>query len=68
VTSAGQFTKCSGSFTDGTNSYGLFYASSVAIVGQITFYVTATQIIFLVGAGAPTLTSGLIILEWLSEP
>jgi len=62
----GQFTKCSGSYTDGTNTYGLFFASSVAIAGQITFYVTTTQIIFLVGAGAPALTSGRIILEWLS--
>ncbi len=64
----GQFTKCSGSYTDGTNTYGLFFASSVAIAGQITFYVTTTQIIFLVGAGAPALTSGRIVLEWLSQP
>jgi len=63
----GQFTKCTGSYTDGTNSFGLFFASSVAIPGQITFYVTSTQIVFSVGAGAPALTSGLIILEWLSQ-
>ena len=68
VTFPGQFTKCSGSYTDGTNTYGLFFASSVAIAGQITFYVTNTQIVFLVGAGAPALTKGLIILEWLSDP
>lgn len=61
----GQFTKCTGSYTDGTNSFGLFFASSVPIAGQTTFYITATQIILLVGAGAPVLTSGLIILEWL---
>jgi len=63
-----QFTKCSGSYTNGTDSFGLFFASSVAIAGQITFYVTSTQIIFLVGAGAPALSSGRIILEWLSQP
>lgn len=68
VTFPGQFTKCSGSYTDGTNTYGLFFATSVAIPGQITFYVTSTQIIFVVGAGAPALTNGLIILEWLSDP
>lgn len=64
---AGQFTKCTGSYTDGTNTYGLFFATSVAIAGQITFYVTATQIIIVVGGGAPALTSGRIILEWLSD-
>src|SRR6188508_1422 len=67
VTFPGQFIKCTGSYTDGTNTFGLFFASSVAIAGQITFYVTDTQIIFLVGAGAPALTSGLIILEWLMD-
>jgi hypothetical protein len=65
---AGQFIRCEGSYADGTNTYGLFFASSVAIAGQITFYVTATQIVFSVGAGAPALTSGKIILQWLTEP
>ena len=61
-----QFTRCFGSYTDGTNSFGLFWGTSVAIAGQITFYITATQIVFLVGAGAPALTEGRIVLEWLS--
>ena len=61
-----QFVQCFGSFTDGINGYGLFFASSVAIAGQITFYLTSTQIVFVLGAGAPTLTSGLIVLEWIS--
>jgi len=63
-----QFIRCFGSFTDGTNSYGLFFASSVAIAGQITFYLTSTQIVFETGAGAPSLTQGTIVLEWLSQP
>jgi len=69
----GQFINCFGSYTDGTNSYGLIYGSNVAIAGQISFYVTSTQIIFLVGAGAPTLlTTGkipslVIVLEWMSQ-
>lgn len=62
-----QFTRCFGSFTDGTNSYGLFFASSTAISGQITFYLTSTQIVFVVDAGAPSLTAGRITLEWLSS-
>ena len=64
----GQFTRCFGSYTNGINTYGLIFATSVAIAGQITFYVTATQIVFVVGAGAPALTSGRIVLEWLSQP
>lgn len=61
-----QFTRCFGSYTDGTNSYGLFFATSVAIAGQITFFITPTQIVFNVGAGAPALTKGRIVIEWLS--
>lgn len=56
-----------GSYTDGTNWYGLPFATSVAVAGLITFYVTTTQIMFVSGAGAPSLTSGTIVLEWLSQ-
>jgi hypothetical protein len=55
-----------GQFTDGTNWYGLINGSNVAIAGQISFYVTPSNIVFLTGAGAPTLTNGMIVLEWLS--
>lgn len=55
-----------GQYTDGTNWYGLIAATSVAIPGQTTFYVSPTQIVFVVGAGAPALTKGLIVLEWMS--
>ncbi len=62
----GQFVgESCGSYTDGIDTFGLFFASSVPIAGQTTFYVTSTQIILLIGAGAPVLTSGLITLEWL---
>ncbi len=63
-----QFIRCFGSYTDGTNTYGLIFATSVAIAGQIGFYITSTQIIFTLGAGAPVLTKGTIVLEWLSQP
>lgn len=62
------FTKMSGTFTDGTNWMGLISGSTVAIAGQISFYVSPTQIVFLVGAGAPALTKGVIVLEYLSQP
>ena len=67
VTDPNQFTRCWGSYTDGTNNYGIIWGTSVAIAGQISFYVTATQILFKVGAGAPSLVSGRIVLEWLSS-
>lgn len=67
INDSNQFTKCSGSYTNGTNSYGLLFASSVAISGQITFYITSTQIIFVSGAGAPSLIAGRIVLEYLSS-
>jgi len=59
--------KSYGTFTDGTNWYGVIYASSVAIAGQVTFYVTPTNIVVLSGAGAPPITSGFIVLEYISN-
>lgn len=56
-----------GSFTDGTNWYGAIYASNTAIVGQVSFYVTLNNIVVVAGAGAPSITNGLIVLEWLSQ-
>ena len=56
-----------GSFTDGTNWYGVFYAGSATISGQVSFYVTPTNIVVGAGAGAPSITSGTIVLEWLSQ-
>lgn len=56
-----------GSYTDGTNWYGAIYASSVAIAGQVSFYVTPTNIVVLRDAGAPVISSGTIDLEWLSQ-
>jgi hypothetical protein len=66
--------KCYGTFTDGTNWYGLIYGSNVAVAGQISFFIAfngsstlTDQIVFAVGAGAPAITKGTIILEWLSK-
>ena len=62
-----RFVRLFGAYTDGTNSYGLIPGSNVAISGQISFYITPTQIIFLVGAGAPSITQLTVTLEWLSQ-
>lgn len=56
-----------GTFTDGTNWYGAIYAGSTAIVDQVSFYVTPTNIVVLAGAGAPSITSGYVVLEWISN-
>ena len=66
--SISQFTKPSGSFTDGSNYYGVIYGSSTAIAGQVSFYITPTYIVVLSGGGAPSITSGTIVLEWASQP
>ena len=68
ISNPNQFTRNWGTYTDGTNSYGLLFGSSVAIPGQISFYITSTQVVFVVDGSAPSLSSGRIILEWLSEP
>ena len=60
------FTKDHGKYTDGTNWYGLIHGTNTAIPGQITFYITPTQIVFVVGAGAPSFTKGILNLEWMS--
>jgi len=55
-----------GQYTDNTNWYGVIAASDIAIPGQLSFYISPTQIIFVVGAGSHPINKGLIVLEWLS--
>ena len=64
-----QFVNMYGTFTDGTKWYGLIAGNiGTPIAGQIVFDITPTQIEFASGAGAPTLTRGSIVLEWLAFP
>jgi hypothetical protein len=63
-----RFTCTYGNYTDGTNWYGLVASTPVPIAGTISFYITPTQIVFVVGAGAPALSRGNIVLQWLSRP
>ena len=69
-----RFTRLFGTYTDGTNWYGLIATTSVAIAGEIGFFIfqdvastTSDLIRFTLGGGAPALTSGTIVLEWLSQ-
>ncbi len=72
--SLSQFTKLSGVYTDGTNWYGLIPGTNVAVAGQILFYLApngasavSDVIKFKVDAGAPALSRGTIVLEWISD-
>ncbi len=70
--SISQFTKLTGVYTNGTSWFGLIPGTSVAVAGQILFYLTTGSstsdvIRFVLGAGAPALTSGTIVLEWISD-
>lgn len=56
-----------GQYTDGTNFYGVIHGSNVAIAGQVSFYVTPVNLVILSGAGAPAITSGVIVLEFLKN-
>jgi hypothetical protein len=55
-----------GSYTDGTNWYGVVFSTPVPPVGQVNFYVTPTNIVVVADGAAPAITSGYIILEWVS--
>ena len=70
-----------GTYTDAVSPPGNIYGfiagapnAGTGIAGQILFYIfvdtgsTTTDVIrFVSGAGAPTITSGLIVLEWISN-
>lgn len=61
------FSHCYGEYTDGTNWYGIIHGTSVTIAGQLLFYLTPTNIVFVTGGGTmPALTKGIIVLEWIS--
>jgi hypothetical protein len=61
------FSAMYGQYTDGTNWYGLIAGSNTAISGQLSFYLTPTQITILNGGGSPTLSNAIVVLEWLSN-
>lgn len=69
VVDPAQFVRCFGTYTDGTNSYGLIYGTNQPIAGQLVFYVNPTNIVFVPGGGTmPPVTRGVVVLEWLSQP
>lgn len=69
TTTLSYFTKIYGTFTDGTKWYPLPYVNTLNVTNQISLDVTSTNIEITAGGGAPpTITKGLVILEWISNP
>jgi hypothetical protein len=61
------FTVIRGIGYDGTNYFPIPYVSPVAAADNIGIYVTPTMVEITTGGGSPTISSGIIILEWLSQ-
>lgn len=59
------FSRCWGVYYDGTNWNGIVFANNAGIAGQLTFYLTSTNIVFV---GAATIVTGQIVLEWMVFP
>ncbi len=68
LTSANGIAQAYGSYTDGTNWYGLIFASNTSLSGQVSFYITPTNIVVQAGGSAPSITHGQLVVEWLSSP
>lgn len=67
-TQISRFTRIWGTVTDGTNWYPLPYVDVTAANNQINIVVNGTNIVITAGGGSPpTITSGLIVLEWMSD-
>lgn len=59
------FTRIYGTFTDSTSWYPIPYVDTTAFANQVSINVTPTNIVITKGAGV-TITSGWVVLEWLS--
>ena len=61
------FTKIYGTFTDGSIWYPLPYVDATAANNQISLTVTSTNIVITAGGGSPpSISSGFVVLEWLT--
>lgn len=63
------FVKIYGTFTNGTNWYPLPYVDVTAANNQVNIIVTPTNIVITGGSGGgqPTITSGFVVLEWITN-
>lgn len=65
ITLINQVTRLYGSFYDGADWQCLPYVDVVAVANQIKISVTSTQIVVTKGGGAPAISSGVVVLEYL---
>ncbi len=62
------FTKIYGTFLNNTGTwYPLPYVDAASATSQVAVAVTSTDIAIVAGAGAPPITQGYVVLEWLSQ-
>lgn len=62
------FTAIYGTFFDGTVYCPLPYVDVVSATNQVNVVVNATNIVITAGAGSPpTIVSGFVVLQWLSQ-
>jgi hypothetical protein len=66
ISGATLFTRIYGAFTDATNWYPLPYVNPTA-ANQVGVSVTPTQVVVSKGGGAPAITDGIVVLEWLVQ-
>jgi hypothetical protein len=66
ISGATLFTRIYGTFTNGTNWYPLPYVDPTA-ANQVGIRVSSTQVVITKGGGAPAITDGIVVLEWLSQ-
>lgn len=74
ISSVGRFVRGFGSYSDGSNWYGILFATSTAIPGNVSFFIfldgtsTTSDIIRFNSAGAPAISgTGTVVLEWISQ-
>lgn len=61
------FVQIYGTYTDGTNWYPIPLVSTTNVANQVSVTVNPTNIVITKGAGAPTIVSGIINLEWMTN-
>lgn len=63
------FTKIYGTFVNTSTGiyYPLPYVDVALVTNQVSVIVNSTQIVITAGAGAPAISNGLVVLEWLSR-
>lgn len=62
------FVSITGMFTDGTSWYPLPYVDVVDVTNQINVIITSSDIVITAGGGMPpSISSGIITLEWISN-